>query len=199
MKSDLLFDYDNLSVTKTVNTKEEYDKEMLVYGRHFSFVPGLISTDNDLTITIEMIQGHHISQESDFYTIGEHFSELHLIKSGELSLCHQDTNPKNYMYTSGKYYFIDFAESGFNYPEFDLIHFLLFWAEIADRETFKTISHDFLQGYLLKGQINHDKWQMIYNETVNKFDNRRKQFGKPNILSVNTINNRKTIEKLLNQ
>ncbi len=194
MKSELYFDYENLIVVKTVNTKEEYNKEMLVYGRHFSFVPEIINRDDELSFSMEMIQGHNISEGSDFHVIGEHFSQLHSVKSGDLSLCHQDTNPKNYMYSLGEYYFIDFAESDFNYPEYDLIHFLLFWAEIAEAEAFKTIINNFIKGYKRKGKICKNKWTELFPQIVQMFDDRRLKYEKPNIISENTQINRKRIE-----
>lgn len=196
MKSEMYFDYENLIVVKTVNTKEEYDREMLVYGRHFSFVPEIINRDDELSFSMEMIQGHHISEGSDYHIIGEHFSQLHSVKSGDLSLCHQDTNPKNYMYSLGEYYFIDFAESGFNYPEFDLIHFLLFWAEIADSDAFKIIINSLIEGYSRKGKLVQSRWIELFPQIVQMFDDRRQMYNKPNIISENTLTNRKLVKSL---
>ncbi len=74
-------------------------------------------------------------------------------------LCHKDNAPKNILFCQGKYYFIDFTESEFAYPEKDITHLLLFWAADFPGEFFRSSVTLFLNNICL-------------------FDNRRKNFGK---------------------
>ncbi len=140
-------------VTKKCKTRQEYLREIAIYEKSFSFVPRLLAHDYS-TLSIEYINGETIGSlaNPDFSKLGKIFAGLHSHKNkSSLSICHNDTNPKNYLVDkNGKYFMIDFSDWTFDYPEKDLIHFLMFRCSIYSHKKLKLASELFLNSYQKK-------------------------------------------------
>jgi len=133
----------------------------------------------------------------DFSKLGEIFAGLHSHKNkSSLSICHNDTNPKNYLVDkNGKYFMIDFSDWTFDYPEKDLIHFLMFRCSIYSHKKLKLASELFLNSYQKKQDINPIIWKKFYHEIEIKFDERRKRFNKEEILASNILKSNRSFLK----
>ena len=73
---------------------------------------------------------------------------------------------------------LDFSEWIYDYPETDLIHFLLFWASAYNSDKFKVIFEQIVNTYKTKNMINTLEWELLIPEMILRFDSRRKKFGK---------------------
>lgn len=167
---------------------EKYDaeQERLIFNKRLSITPQIISTgskDNIEYNDFEYLESCHLWQMDniDFQSIGELYRELHQLENRQdMVICQIDTNPRNIIYDkiNGRYYLIDFVDWRWEFPEFDLIHFLLFWAEVVSKDKFEDIQHTFLNSYKLKGEINTQRWGRLFPQVVHFFEQRRKLYGK---------------------
>jgi Ser/Thr protein kinase RdoA (MazF antagonist) len=82
-----------------------------------------------------------------------------------------------------KYYLIDFGDWRWEWAEFDIIHFLLFWAAAFKKERFLLVISSFLNGYNKRRTISVEKWQEMYPQAESYFDQRRQQFNKQELNS----------------
>ena len=73
---------------------------------------------------------------------------------------------------------LDFSEWIYDYPETDLIHFLLFWASAYNADKFKFVFDQVISTYKTKRMINPLEWELMIPEIIFRFDSRRKRFGK---------------------
>jgi tRNA A-37 threonylcarbamoyl transferase component Bud32 len=183
MKSKLVYSDDGKSLIKYCRSQEDCANELRVYRLKLAYTPELIRIIDDRTIEIARIRGKTLSAELNFdpFRIGRMLSALHEAKSkDDLVLSHIDTNPRNYLIEdrSGDYYYIDFSESRYSYPEHDLINFLLFWAAILPNNKFINVMHDLLNGYNTTILFDRDREKSLFPEWIEIFDNRRKQYGK---------------------
>lgn len=183
MKSRILFSDNGKTVIKECRTKEECDKELHVYNLKLEHIPELVGKIDERTFEMKRIFGRTLAQDTefDFQEIGKLFAALHETERiNEKVLCHLDTNPRNYIIEerTGQYFFIDFSESGFGYPENDLINFLLFWAAILPTDRFTAGITDLRKGYRLRGVIAEDRIKKMLPEWIEIFDKRRKRYCK---------------------
>jgi tRNA A-37 threonylcarbamoyl transferase component Bud32 len=183
MKSNIIIQKGKKQVIKICRSKKGFQKELYIYKKNLSFVPRLLDHNGVNTIMIEYIEGIPISDllQPDFKKIAELFVELHSLdfKKGK-RVCLNDSNPKNFLFCkkTRKYYMLDFSEWEYDYPESDLIHFLLFWASIYRASKFKKIFHQFINAYKNSLIINPIEWEMLVPEMILKFDSRRMKFFK---------------------
>jgi thiamine kinase-like enzyme len=130
---------------------------------------------------LEYIEGTPVMDlaQPNFAKITELFINLHSLESKNgKCICHYDNNPKNYLFAEGKYYMLDFSEWVYDYPETDLIHFLLFWASAYNSVKFKHVFEQVISTYKAKRMINPLEWELIIPEIILRFDSRRIEFGK---------------------
>jgi tRNA A-37 threonylcarbamoyl transferase component Bud32 len=184
MKSNLNISVEKNSVIKTCRGREEFKNELRVYSLGLDFTPKLLSyNENSFELTMSYIEGASLWEVPgvEFVILGKLFSKFHnSINQGEYVLSHKDTNPCNYLYNMklDRYYFIDFAESGFCYPENDLISFLLFWAANCEPSEFNKIMTVFLSGYRGNAKCLDIERKKHFIEWFNDFDERRRAFNK---------------------
>ena len=183
MKSQITYSADGKSIIKTCRSVRECEQELLVYNLNLNFTPRLIQRISDTTIELSLIRGSSLAKQTDFdfSQPAEKLSLLHRsLRWEDKVLCHIDTNPRNYLIEekSGFIYLIDFSESGFSYPENDLVNFLLFWAAILPVEQFQNAMSVFLQGYGAPDLLRSKGQDTLFTEYVGLFDERRRRYCK---------------------
>jgi len=186
MKSDHTILADEGIFRKFYLEKHDAEQERLIFNKRLSIIPRLIATGSKDSIEyndFEYVESSHLWQldNIDFQAIAELYCELHQLENKQDKvICQIDTNPRNIIYDklNGRYYLIDFVDWRWEYPEFDLIHFLLFWAEVVSKVEFDDIQQSFLKSYKLKGEINSQRWGRLYPQVVHFFEDRRKLYGK---------------------
>lgn len=198
MISNVMIQKDKKQVIKICKSPKMFKKELYIYEKKLHFTPKLLDHDEKNTLILEYLEGANIGEieRPDFSQIADLFVELHALenKNGKC-ICQADTNPKNYILSNGKYYMIDFGEWEYNYPESDIIHFLLFWASIYDSKQFEKTFRQLTDYYLAYGNINPLEWEMSIPEIIEHFDNRRERFGKIE-LNPDTYINRELIKNI---
>ena len=181
MKSNVMIQKDKMQVIKICKSPKMFKKELYIYEKKLPFTPKLLDHDGKNTLILEYLGGDNIGEieQPDFAQIADLFIALHALenKSGKC-ICHSDNNPKNYILSNGNYFMIDFGEWEYDYPESDIIHFLLFWASIYDSSQFEKAYRQLIDQYLTYGNINPLEWEMSIPEIIERFDSRRQHFGK---------------------
>ena len=181
MKSEIIIKKGKRQVIKICNSPKMFKKELYIYKKKLPFTPRLIDNDGKNTLILEYLDGCSIIDlvEPNFIEITELMVDLHSLESkGDKCICHYDNNPNNYLYANGKYYMLDFSEWIYDYPETDLIHFLLFWASAYNADKFKFVFDQVISTYKTKRMINPLEWELMIPEIIFRFDSRRKRFGK---------------------
>jgi|GEM_PF-1032452 len=183
MKAKLVYSDDGRSLIKACHSREECANELRVYRLKLPFTPELIRIIDDRTIEISRIRGRSLSNEHNFdpFRIGRILADLHKSeKKDGLVLSHIDTNPRNYLIDeeSGKYFLIDFSESGFSYPEHDLVNFLLFWGAIFSFNQFVKTMDGLLNGYNGDTGLKPGREQELFPDWIEIFDERRRRFDR---------------------
>lgn len=181
MTSNIIIQKKKKQVIKICKSPKMFKKELYIYQKNLPFIPKLLDHDNKNTLMLEYIDGTPIAElvQPDFSKIASMFITLHSLESKEgKCICHYDNNPKNYLFSKSRYYMLDFSEWEYDYPETDLIHFLLFWASIYDKVKFKQTFRKIIDSYLAKATINPLEWELLIPEVTERFDNRRRKFGK---------------------
>jgi len=181
MKSNLMIQKEKGQVIKICDSPKMFQKELYIYQKELPYTPKLLDHDGKITLMLEYIDGISIvdMEQPDFIEIGKMIAQLHELenKDGKV-ICHIDNNPNNFLYSDSKYFMLDFSEWKYDLPEKDLIHFLLFWASIYDKTRFAGSFEGIMQGYKSIGRINPLEWEMLIPEVIERFDSRRKYFGK---------------------
>ena len=176
MKTNIIIQKKKKQVIKICQTPKQFQKEIYIYRKNFDFTPKLLDDDGKNTLILEYIPAKSITNlvKPNFSKIAKIIAEFHLSenKRGKC-ICHFDNNPKNYLFAE-KYYMLDFSNWKYDYPEIDLIHFLLFWASIYKTSQFEIIFREFISGYKKYAQINPLEWELLIPEITERFDSRRK-------------------------
>jgi aminoglycoside phosphotransferase (APT) family kinase protein len=167
-------------------TKKAADHERAMYLRKLVIMPPLLGAGKEAALyylDIALIECENIWQASspDFARIASLYAYLHNAESKNgKSLCQMDTNPQNIIYDveNDRYYLIDFAEWDWQYPEYDLIHHLLFWAAASAQKDFSNIAETFLASYKAVNGIDASKWQQLFPQITQIFDDRRARYNK---------------------
>ena len=199
-KNRLIFNSKDKSVTKFFQSKDDFVKELFIYQKKPNFAPKFLSYNQDnLSIKIELIKGDTIInlQNPDFKMLAKLFYQLHTLE--DKTICLMDTNPKNFLYSieKNRYFIIDFSDWQYADKEFDLIHFLLFWASLWRYERFYQVAKIFLTEYENYAVIKKSNWKTNVINVINIFDNRR-QFHKKKEKTINndTEKNREMLKNL---
>ncbi len=112
--------------------------------------------------------------------LGQVLASFHLATfDGDKCLCHIDNQPRNILADEGKFWFLDFSDSRFDYPEFDLCHLLLFWAADLPEAVFEAKLPAFLSAYNAKLPLRQTLWQPCLSLAIDSFDARRLKYAKP--------------------
>jgi len=183
MKSNIVIQKEKNQVIKICRSNAEFKKELYIYQKKPYFAPKLLDHNGSNTLMLEYVKGIPIVDllQPDFSKLALLFAELHALESQKgKRICLKDSNPNNFIYNDikQKYFMFDFSEWEYDYPESDLIHFLLFWASIYAFEKFELIFNQFKNAYRLNLPINPIEWEMLLPEVIQHFDSRRRKFNK---------------------
>lgn len=160
--------------------------ERLFYNKKPDFSPALIASfisEKTIYNDFEHVESRNLWQQKsvDFASIGRLYAQLHdFADKDQMVICHMDTNPQNIIWSvhQDRYFLVDFGDWLWFYGEYDLIHFLLFWASAKCAGEFDLIADAYLKGYHAQRKINVHKWDSLYAETINNFDKRRANYNK---------------------
>ncbi len=182
MKSKIIVDKIKGCVIKQCRNKAEFDRELEVYSLQLDFIPELLEIKDNYVLEIAYIDGVTIAPDSpeSYSEIAEIYAKLHLATiKGEKVICHLDNNPANYIKekSSGRYHMIDFSESGYSYPENDLVNFLLFRAPYFEPNEYEKYFSPFLSSYQAINLIEMKHKGLIY-DWIDIFDERRRKYCK---------------------
>lgn len=182
-----LITYPN-SVSKLFTDKELFERELLVYQLAPPHVPDLISAGQAeimgqklFYITAKRIKGKAYLDLPNFSTsaLGAALADFHAFSfKAEKCLCHIDNQPQNILLAGDKYYFIDFSDSRRDFPEADITHLLLFWAEEYRYMDFITHAGSLLNRYQNDITLNRIRWSLFLKQSITRFDERRAKYNK---------------------
>ncbi|MCK4956206.1 MAG: phosphotransferase [Candidatus Cloacimonetes bacterium] len=179
-KNKLEVNEENQTITKIFTRSEDFIKELYIYQHNPLFAPRFIKADKmNHTITLQQIVGKTIFNiQPDFQQVAQLFLQLHQFE--DKTLCMMDTNPNNIIFQQkeNQYYLIDFSDWQYEHKEFDLIHFMLFWASIYNEKTFEQAARNFLDEYDKILKISRDIWKEKVLEIIDIFDERRRRFNR---------------------
>ena len=169
-------------VIKHFKNPMHFQAELYAYQTGLKMLPELLDYWEPHWIKIEKINGiPYLDRQDCFYPelLAETYANFHLATlKNDKCLCHIDNSPKNILFCQEKYFFIDFSESRFDYPETDITHLLLFWAADFPADYFKNALETFLNGYLSFVTLNSELWNSYLKNNIVFFDQRRKLHGK---------------------
>jgi Ser/Thr protein kinase RdoA (MazF antagonist) len=174
------------------------ERERQVYILQLDIIPDMIGTGreegreyNDF----EYLSCTDLWQKNiiDFRAVARLYARLHSQKkNGDMVLCQIDTNPQNIVYVnqSDRYYLVDFVDWRLEYAEYDLIHFLLFWAAVKTHDEYIQIEQELLKAYAACRYIDFERWKKLVPQVIKYFDERRQYYGKieKNMSSDNQVN-----------
>lgn len=160
-------------VIKHCNSLEEYQNELMIYQMNLDITPKLLGHYSDMRIALDRIEGKHPSKITHFFLCLECLVHFHTLTQN-LSLCHTDPNPGNFICTKDQAYLIDFSQIEKDNPARDIIAFCLFLVDILPIEDLDQIGMFFKNNYSDLYEFNTE----IVNEECVRFDLRRKEFKK---------------------
>jgi len=127
-------------------------------------------------ITTKRIKGKAYLDAANFSAgdLAKAIAEFHQAGSkGDRCLCHYDNQPQNILMSGSDYYFIDFSDSKIDYPEADISHLLLFWAEEFGYMDFIGLAISFIDSYQTIIPLDAKRWQRYLRKSILRFDHRR--------------------------
>lgn len=182
-----LITYPNV-VSKLFTDKELFDRELQVYHLAPPHVPDLLSAgdaevmDQKLYyITTKRIKGQAYLDQPNFSTtdLGAALAAFHAFTlEADKCLCHIDNQPQNILLAGSKYYFIDFSDSRRDFPEVDVTHLLLFWAEEYPFMDFIARAGSLLNSYQQNITLERERWSRALEQSITRFDERRAKYNK---------------------
>ena len=181
MKANIVIQKKKGQVIKICNSPKMFKKELYIYEKKLSFTPRLLDHDGKITLMLEYIDGTSIVDllQPDFKCVAKIIATLHELENNAgKCICHIDNNPMNFILSKEQYFMLDFSEWEYDLPEKDLIHFLLFWASIYDKNRFKETFRTTIDGYRNIRNINPLEWELLIPEVIERFDRRRRKFNK---------------------
>jgi thiamine kinase-like enzyme len=176
------------AVTKIFDLHQRYKTELMVYKLNIPHVPQMLShgeacgIEGDAWyITIQRIKGKPYLDEETFNAtrLGAALADFHgaSLNKGKC-LCHIDNQPKNILVSGSDFFFVDFSDSIMDFPETDITHLLLFWAEEVAYLDFIGIAGCFLNSYQQRISLDPKRWRKALKQSITRFDERRLRYNK---------------------
>jgi len=176
-------------VSKLFDDQELYERELAVYKAGLPHVPRLISFGRTQVINSEVwfismrrIKGRSYLDQSNFSPskLGEALAEFHKasLQNNGKCICHIDNQPQNIILAGTDFYFIDFSDNRIDFPEVDVSHLLLFWAEEYDYMDFISQADSLLTSYQKILMLDRKRWRKLVKLNIKTFDLRRAEYGK---------------------
>ena len=171
---------------KYYQNSRDAERERQVYNKKLDIMPAMIGSGREGSREyndFKYLNCHNLWQKKiiDFGAVARLYGRLHSEeKSEEMVICQIDTNPQNIVYIeqSDRYYLLDFVDWRLEYAEYDLIHFLLFWAATKTNDEYIQIEQEFLNAYVTCRYIDYGRWQSLVPQVIKYFDERRQYYGK---------------------
>ena len=195
------------AVSKLFIDKELFDRELKVYNLAPPHVPELLSAgEADLMgqklyyITAKRIKGKAYLDLPNFSTsdLAAALAAFHAFTyKAEKCLCHIDNQPQNILLAGNKYYFIDFSDSRRDFPEADITHLLLFWAEEYRYMDFIARAGSLLNRYQEDITLSRSRWNRSLKQSITRFDQRRAKFNKLAKHSEDSTRNRNWLSAII--
>jgi thiamine kinase-like enzyme len=113
--------------------------------------------------------------------LADAISRFHAItKTKDTVLCHWDNQPGNILWdeVGQQIYLLDFEDIRPGFPEADLIHLMLFWAEALNHEDFVNRTKLFINLYQSAVPLKAECWKNECRKAKVRFDARRKKYNK---------------------
>jgi thiamine kinase-like enzyme len=180
-------------ISKLFDDEKAYLRELDVYKSDLPHVPKLISSgraevmgEQYWYITIKRIMGKSYLDQQSFSAgnLALAIAEFHLASMvKDKCLCHIDNQPQNILLAGSDFYFVDFSDSRMDFPEIDISHLLLFWAEEYSYISFIELASGFLGKYQNQIILDSRRWQKSLKSNIKTFDKRRAEHGKSTIPS----------------
>lgn len=193
-------------VTKLFQDKSTFERELLVYQAALPHIPKLVAFNqadyqglNIWYITAQRIKGRSYLDAELFSPadLAKAIAEFHIASAqAEKCLCHIDNQPQNILLSGSEYFFIDFSDSKVDYPETDVSHLLLFWAEEYNYINFIAKAGEFLNTYQNLNPLSGNRWQSCLKNSIIRFDHRRKHHNKRSH-AIDTRENREWLQEVI--
>lgn len=174
------------SVVKHCRSNKAYQKELFVYQSDFTHKAVLNEVIKPRTLVLSKLNGIPYLDIEAFSSgmvkkLAKIIAEFHSIITLEGKvLCHWDNQPRNILWDSAKqrFWLLDFEDIRLAYPEADIAHLFLFWAEVMPADEFKCFVSDFICQYQKYRQLNAERWVLECRKAKNRFDARRRRYCK---------------------
>ncbi len=187
-------------VKKVFINQDYFRRELGVYQMRLPFIPRLLNVKvNELLI--EYISSPSIGEltQPDLIWAAASLARFHNhFRKGKVTLCHKDTNPKNYLMTKDNCIMIDFSDVEYDNPYSDIISFNLFQADIMHPDIFPKQLDSFFKTYKMFHNSQLQLSPQILAQELTRFAERRKTFGKK-LSSHYDVNSKKLMEFFANK
>lgn len=172
--------------TKVCSTQRKFNNELFVYQSAFPDKPKLLEILAPRTLILEKVEAIPYLDVPEFteemaVKLAQTIARLHSVaRLDDEVLCHWDNQPKNILWSEHKrkFYLVDFEDIRLNYPEADLTHLFLFWADTSDLDCLYSKLCIFLHEYSVLINIKSATWKRAIRNAIGRFDARRRRFGK---------------------
>ncbi|HCM16264.1 MAG: phosphotransferase [Candidatus Cloacimonadaceae bacterium] len=172
-------------ITKTFSDTRSYEAELRVYRLNLPHVPLLLCNgkaeepeESVWYISTKRIKAKPYLDEKGFdpARLAAALADFHRASMVDSKcICHIDNQPKNILLNAGDFYFVDFSDSREDYPETDVSHLLLFWAEEYEFIDFIRRAAAFLNSYQTQIPLDPQRWRFCLSDSIKRFDKRRLQ------------------------
>ncbi len=171
---------------KVCKSKRAFSNELLVYQSAYPNKSELIVIGKPNTLVLTEVKGIPYLDVQDFSDdmiakLARAISRFHnLVKVEGKVLCHWDNQPRNILWNDKekKFYLIDFEDLRLAFPESDIAHLFLFWAEVMDYNQFSESVRKFVDNYQGKRILNWETWSLAARNSMHRFDRRRWKYHK---------------------
>ena len=176
---------------KVCRSKRAFSNELFIYGSAYPDKADLIEVRKPYTLVLSKIKGVPYLNVPDFsddmvIKLANAISKFHsLVQVEGKVLCHWDNQPRNILWNEKKkrFFLVDFEDIRIAYPESDIAHLFLFWAEVMNYEDFVRKTEVFLLQYKKTIKPNPDNWKNELRKAKNRFDKRRRMYNKQESVS----------------
>ena len=193
MKTDSCVIQETDSVIKLFCIEAQYHRELAVYSSQAPHIPQLLDY-GEVADSKDHIPGYnwfircrrinalpYLDFQNGFHPdlMGTAIARFHQHSfDGNQALCHIDNQPRNILFDGSGYWLVDFSDSRFEVPEYDLTHLFLFWVEEFPTPLMQNYVLSFLADYTELIQPRAQEWQASLAINIKRFAERRNRFNR---------------------
>lgn len=171
---------------KVCRSKRAFSNELFIYESAYPYKADLIEIRKPNNLVLNKISGIPYLDVTDFSDemiskLAKTISKFHILVQVEGKvLCHWDNQPRNILWNEKekRFYLVDFEDIRIAYPEADVAHLFLFWAEVKNYESFIANVNLFINKYQKTIRLNPIHWRDELRKAKNRFDARRRKYLK---------------------